>query len=235
MAYSVRCKHAVSKCASNCALDQYPASYLAATADSWNKSAQVFQDVSGNERVGQLTAGSVSVGTLGGNGAGAGVSIPYVGGTTSTKIKWGSASIPSTFTICSITRYSGVSKQRILGSSNLNWIHGHWGYGGSGNAGATYYYADTNVEYTITPNTNWVVACGRNVVGSGKVGAIINGATTSIGEGGTGNCDLSIGTYCTTDTCNGQAPETSDWQLSRLYVWDSHLSDDVFLPGCLAS
>jgi hypothetical protein len=46
--------------------------------------------------------------------------------------------------------------------------------------------------------------------------------------GGTGNCDLSIGNYCTGDTCDGVNPETSDWQVPRLYVWESHLSDDVF-------
>jgi len=103
-----------------------------------------------------------------------------------------------------------------LGSYNLNWVHGHWSYG--------YYYTDANIGYTITPNTNWVVACGRNVaVGSGKLGTIITGVTTSTGKGGTGNRDLSIGTYS-----SGTHPETSDWQLSRLYVWDSRLSDDEF-------
>jgi hypothetical protein len=58
-------------------------------------------------------------------------------------------------------------------------------------------------------------------VGSGKLGTIITGVTTSTGKGGTGNRDLSIGT-------SGTHPETSDWQLSRLYVWDSRLSDDEF-------
>jgi hypothetical protein len=187
----------------------------------------VFQNVSGNGRVGQVTASLVSVGTVAGNGAGAGISIPYVGGTTSTKVNWGSASIPSTFTICSITRYSGAAKQRILGCTNKSWLHGHFGLDEK-YAGATFYGTDISLNYTITPDTNWVVACGRNVVGSGKVGTIINGVTTSTGMGGTGNCDLSIGNYCTGDTCDGVNPETSDWQLSRLYVWDSHLSDDVF-------
>ena len=68
----------------------------------------------------------------------------------------------------------------------------------------------------------------RNVVGSGKVGKIINGLTTSTGQEGTGDCDLSIGTYFTTSS------EISDWQLSSLYVRDSHLSHDV-LPGCPTS
>ena len=160
-----------------CALYQYPASYLAATADSWNSSAQSFQDLSGNGRVGRLTAGSVSVETVAGHGAGTGISIPYVGGSPSTKILWGSLSVPSTFTICSISRFSGAAKQRILVCANRDWLHGHFGWGGV-RAGATFYDEDININYTITPNTNWVVACGRNVaVGSGKVGTMINGFT----------------------------------------------------------
>jgi hypothetical protein len=68
-------------------------------------------DLSGNGRVGRLQAGAVSVGSEIGNGAGR--PVPYVGGTTGTQILWGAASIPSTFTICSITRYSGATKQKI--------------------------------------------------------------------------------------------------------------------------
>jgi hypothetical protein len=52
------------------------------------------------------------------------------------------------------------------------------------------------------------------------VGTIINGEPTSTGKGGTGDCDLTIG--------GGWAGELSDWQLSSLYVWNSHLPDDVF-------
>ncbi len=86
------------------ALDRYPATYLAATAGSWDQSANMFQDISGNRRVGRVAAGSTSTGVLAANGAGAGISVPFVGGTTSTQILWGQLSVPSTFTICSITR-----------------------------------------------------------------------------------------------------------------------------------
>jgi allantoicase len=196
-------------------LSKYPA-YLVATASSWDQSRQEFQDLSGNGRVGRLTSGSASVGSIAGHGADAGVSIPYVGGSASTQILWGSLSVPSTFTICSITRYSGAAKFRILTCTSGNWLHGHW----SSNAGATFYGDNIDLYYTITPNTNWVVACGRNVVGSSQVGTIINGVPTSRGKGGTGNCDLTIG--------GGWIGEVSDWQLSSLYVWNSHLPDDVF-------
>jgi hypothetical protein len=161
------------------ALDQYPATYLAATAGSWDQSAQVFQDICGNRRVGRLTEGSASSGVLAGNGAG--IPVAYVGGTPSTKILWGDLSVPSTFTICSITRYSGAATQRILGCSNLNWIHGHH----AGKAGSTHYGFDANLAYSISSNTNWVVACGRNVgPGGSNASTIINGLVTSTGSGG---------------------------------------------------
>jgi hypothetical protein len=54
----------------NNALDQYPASYMAATAGSWDQSAPVFQDISGNRGVGRLIEGSASAEVLAGKGAG---------------------------------------------------------------------------------------------------------------------------------------------------------------------
>jgi hypothetical protein len=52
------------------------------------------------------------------------------------------------------------------------------------------------------------------------VGTIINGVLTSTAEGGTGNCELTINMYGPSDN--------SDWQLSKLYVWNTHLPDAVF-------
>jgi hypothetical protein len=209
-------------------LSLYPA-FLTASAESWDSSQQSFMDLSGNGRVGTLQAGAVSVGSVSGNGAT--WPVPYVGGTTETQISWGAASIPSTFTICSITRYSGAAKQRILQCRDMNWLHGHYGYAAShanlGNAGATYYDDTVEAEsagdiyYTISPNTNWVVACGRNIQTAGSAGTIINGVVTSTAEGGAGSCELYI----------NQGPrfyDASDWQLSKVYVWNTHLPDAVF-------
>jgi hypothetical protein len=199
-------------------LSLYPA-FLTASAESWDSSQQSFMDLSGNGRVGTLQAGAVSVGSVTGNGAT--WPVPYVGGTTGTQISWGAASIPSTFTICSITRYSGAAKQRILQCRDRNWLHGHHGHV-VGNAGATYYDGPGGLFYTISPNTNWVVACGRNIQTPGSAGTIINGVVTSPAEGGVGNCELVIN-----QIFNNWA-EKSDWQLSKVYVWNTHLPDAVF-------
>jgi hypothetical protein len=106
-------------------LNLYPA-YLMASAESWDSSQQRFMDLSGNGRVGTLQAGAVSVGSVTGNGAG--WTLPYVGGTTGTQISWGAASIPSTFTICSITRYSGAMTGGLLNEGSGEC----WGHCGEG-------------------------------------------------------------------------------------------------------
>ncbi|NBX18958.1 MAG: hypothetical protein EBR09_16530, partial [Proteobacteria bacterium] len=79
-----------------------------------------------------------------------------------------------------------------------------------------------NLEYTISPNTNWVAACGRNVVGVGRSNTIVNNVVTSSNKGGTGECTLSI------NTITGFWRGTSDWHLASVYVWNQHLPDDVF-------
>ena len=188
--------------------------YLMTSAEAWDVANNRFTDLSGNGRHGALTGGTVTIGSVSANGAG--WSIPYIQGTTSTSISWSAGSIPSTFTICSITRYSGGTRRRILQCSSLNWLHGHW----NGNAGGTHYHGQGATEgYSISPNTNWVVVCGRNIWGN-SAGVIANGVVTCTGCGGVGNCDLSIN--------RGDSREFGDWQLSRLYVWNRHLSNDEF-------
>jgi hypothetical protein len=189
--------------------------YLMTSAEAWDAANSRFTDLSGNGRHGALVGGTVSVGSVTGNGASR--SMPYVQGTTSTSISWPSASIPSTFTICSITRYSGTTNRRILQCSNLNWMHGHW----NGNAGATHYHGQAATEgYSISPNTNWVVVCGRNIWTAGSAGVIANGVVTCTACGGVGNGNLAIN--------QGDSREFGDWQLSRLYVWNGHLSNADF-------
>jgi hypothetical protein len=72
-----------------------------------------------------------------------------------------------------------------------------------------------DIYYTISPKTNWVVACGRNIQTWGSAGLIINGVVTSVAGGGFGQCELVI-------------IPSSDWQLSKVYVWNRHLPDSRF-------
>jgi len=129
--------------------------YLVATADQWDASQTRFEDVSGNGRHGVLTAGIVSAGTISGNGAQ--IEVPYIGGGNTTVIEWPASSVPTSFTICSITRYTGsLNHQRVLqcdSDSVDNWLHGHHG----GSPGATWYFNGGN-EHVATPRVQCLLA-----------------------------------------------------------------------------
>jgi hypothetical protein len=155
-------------------------------------------------------------------GYGTSVLIPFVGGGTGQTVQWGNFSVPAEFTICSVTRYTGERNERILTGlnnpmGNANFLHGHV----SGYAGTTLYgdsQDKTNLySFSISPNTDWVVVCGRNIETPNSDSVIVNGVTKSISAGGVGNCALGI------NFVNG-----SSWQLSKLYIWDYHLSNKNF-------
>jgi hypothetical protein len=67
----------------------------------------------------------------------------------------------------------------------------------------------------LSPN-DFFVMCGRNTIAAGQVSAMANGVPITVAAGGEGNVQMVIGV------------EPSDWQLSRVYVWDYHLPDDMF-------
>jgi len=67
----------------------------------------------------------------------------------------------------------------------------------------------------LSPN-DFFVMCGRNTIAAGQVSAMANGVPITVAAGGEGNVQMVIGV------------EPSDWQLSRVHVWDYHLQDDAF-------
>jgi len=167
--------------------------------------------------------GKATTGTVTGNGAA--TPVAFVGGGVNVKMQWGALSVPLRFTICSVTRYSGENRNMILGCAgntlgDLNFIHGH----ANGIAGATRYGDNGDATnwspVSISPNTNWVVVCGRNTVAANSTSVIVNGVVraSAVVQGGS-SCALGI---------NQNAKFNSDWQLSNLYVWNYHLSDQHF-------
>ena len=190
--------------------------YLIASAQAWDAPNSRFTDLSGNGRHGVLNWGAVSVGSVAGNGAV--LPLPFAQGAQSTAISWPPASIPWYFTICSITRYSGGAKSRILQCSDYDWLHGHINWYGTGYAGGTWYNYNAPAGSwfgQVIPNTDWVAMCGRNI--GGAPATITNGVQVSENNRGRGDCQLTI-----------NRPESSDWQFSKLYVWNGHLSTTEF-------
>ena len=125
-----------------------------------------------------------------------------------------------------MTRYSSANtlvRRRILcclGNpfGSINWIHGNW----ADFAGATFYNGNEItfgfLRYTISPNTNWAVTCGRNLLRPRSDGTIVKGVRSSFATGGSSKCALGINLI----------PETSEWQVSKVYKWNKHLSDSAF-------
>ena len=86
--------------------------YIVSDANDWNTSTNKFDSKCGNTtcsgNTGALELGTATTGSQLNNGARRPVS--FVGGNTGTRLQWGAGSIPSVFTICSVTRYSGNAR-----------------------------------------------------------------------------------------------------------------------------
>ncbi len=99
--------------------------YARYSADNWDSDQNKLFDTSGSNRDSTAYQGSINKGVASGNGASA--TISYLRGATTAGIRFPVNTIQATFTICSITRYSGATKTRIIDTVNGNWLHGHWG------------------------------------------------------------------------------------------------------------
>ena len=186
-----------------------PTPWGAYIAGDSNNTAYSLYDFTGNERHATIT-GTITNVTGSGNGALA--SIPYITGTTATKIDWPSGSVPTTFTICSITRYNGGNRQRILDSTSGTVLHGHW----FGKSGVAYYggFKTTNTQSTAVGLNDWVVMCGTNdLTISTPNNIIINGTESGASNGGSGGVTLQI-----------NRDESSDFAFQQVLIWDIGLT-----------
>ncbi len=76
-----------------------------------------------------VSKGTIKFGSDVGDGAKG--KVAFISGSTQSQLLWPEGSIPKSFTICSITRYTGGTNRRILQGAHRNWLHGHW-RGGAG-------------------------------------------------------------------------------------------------------
>ncbi|EKX40470.1 hypothetical protein GUITHDRAFT_142776 [Guillardia theta CCMP2712] len=164
-------------------------------------------------------SGTFVTGFESGNGANAQVS--FVSGNTASVMRWPNGSIPSQFTICSVSRYAGASQLKVLTAdpSVLSWFHGH----ADGMIGVAYYEGwKANVSLSSSSTETWLVMCGKNDNNTpGNIQRALGNSTTmqsaGIAGGGSG------GAYLTVNTA---ANEESDFALSQIYIWDQLLTDD---------
>jgi hypothetical protein len=184
-------------------------------------SSGIIFDITGNGRHAIVSSRGgtkgLAIGTGSGNGATA--SVPFITGTTDTKILWPSGSIPSTFTICSITRYTGATnRDRILEGATGDWMHGH--YGGSV-AFVAYGAGQVKANNPKTP-TNWLVMCGgnssNNTTNPVPGNMLVNGEASGSANGGVGNLNLAIG-----------AQYRSNFAFQQVFIWDVALTNAQLL------
>ena len=104
---------------------------------SWFKSSELTDGNNWVSSVGDFVAkassGSVSVSAATGHGATG--EVVAVSGSTSSQYTFGGDILHDEYTICSLTRYNGDNRNRILTGTRSNWLHGHW----AGRAGIAHY------------------------------------------------------------------------------------------------
>ena len=148
-------------------------------------------------------------------GYGADRPVTYLYGGSGAKFDFGLILKP-TFTLCSVSRYHGDKRLRILQSrSGNNLLHGHW----SGKAGVAYYnkwVTKNDMDYC---DEDWVVLCGTN--GAQRVYSGMANSTniaTAVGKQLTKDEPLYIN--------HGYSNENSDFGVMEVITWDRALSEE---------
>jgi hypothetical protein len=184
------------------------------TPDGFGKSQLgQWDDASGNGRHSVSATGHITKDFGVGSSGSPTANIFYLKGTSETSILFDSASVPTEFTICSLTRYAGAKRGQILAAADKDWFHGH----SDGKAGVAFYGSwVTDPEKTEAKPAEWLVMCGQNAF---DPIVLANGMEVEKGSGGSGFAQLSIN--------QGQeGGEKSDWAVHGFTVWNRHLSRD---------
>ena len=162
--------------------------------------------------VGRSVANSVYRRVEGGYGADRPVT--YLYGGNGAKYDFGLVLKP-TFTLCSVTRYVGGRRQRIL-QSRVNFLHGHW----INRVGVAFYNGKWATKHDIQYNTeDWLVMCGTN--GAQRVISDMSNST---------NIATSQGNKLSKDEPlyinKGIDNDNSDFGVMEVLTWDRALSED---------
>ena len=182
------------------------------SANDYNSTTNTLLDKSGNNN-NATTYGNI-IKLLSDTGNGATANIISISGDTSTGITWPVGSIPNTFTICTISRYTGGSYQRIFTSTDtgqINFLHGHHG----GNRGVCYYNGWLTSLDSKGNLNDWLIFCGKNNANTPN-NILIDGLPRGAFNGGTGNSSARLSI---------NANEPSNWSMSYVIIWNTTLTD----------
>ena len=158
-------------------------------------------------------------------------SIPFLYGDKNSIILFPENSINSNFTICSITKYTStdpINNNKIfhsLAHNSYDFYHGHY----KNKKGVISYngYEFSKGFPTNSPINSWVVACAKNTNSTNPSdNVIINGVSCGLAiEPEYTENDINRPISNLTINYDGTNAYNSEWALSYLLIWDSHLSD----------
>ena len=183
---------------------------------------RMLMDLSGHSRHASVEGNGAEVRTSDGDGAHQ--AITFLQGTQDTKVKWAEMSVPTTFTVCSVTRWTSdlaAKKQRILSCLNAgetNWLHGHHPVSGTTIGRGSTYYGNGYKSNAVNdaPDTDWLILCGsndRDVPSPGNV--VFEQDEIGTSNAGIGACRMHINDY---------AAQKSDFALHTVLLWDQGLT-----------
>ena len=159
-------------------------------------------------------------------GYGADRPVTYIDGSASAGFDFGDILAP-THTVCSVTRYTGSHRKRILTSAKTyNWLHGHW----SNNAGVAYYQGWLTPDNRYKNTRDWVVLCGTN--GANRAyDAMSADSTVNIGTEGKQSQFSETIPMLVNHGRGGVYDERSDFGVMEVITWDRVLSEDEMLAS----
>lgn len=170
----------------------------------------VLSDITTNKRnavvTGNLTKETINLSN--------GKNIYSISGPPTTTIEWPLGSISPTFTICSITKYNGPNKYRVLNGTNNNFLHGHWML----RKNVAHYNNWLTDQYSIGNLEDWLVMCGTNS-STNNIKVLGDGIKRNdANAGGIANGQLTINT-------SNVFTEASDFSFLCVFIWNQWLND----------
>ena len=178
-------------------------------AEDYVVGSTILPDSSGNGRH-ATTSANITKTTASGNGATG--AITYISGGVNSTITWPEGSIPSGFTILSLTRFTGSYRFQILKDKNSNSYYGH-----NISRGVFQY---TNRQITSINGfgiiNNWLYSTFKSY-GTSPNNIIADGISRSVDNGGVYDPGQLF--------INNNSSVASDWAFGCVVIWDKLLSD----------
>jgi DNA-binding beta-propeller fold protein YncE len=179
--------------------------------ESWDSTALIWRNTAGpgSNATGSGSGFSKTCRT---NVNGASGRVCEVSGTTASVLHFGA--MPSSYTLCTVARYTGTSKKRIFTTdcASINWLHGFW----ESKRGVAYNenWMTSSSNSIPAVETDWLVFCGQNQMPRVHYA---NDVSVGLGLGGEGNFNFGV------NLCNS---EKSDFAIMEIAIWFRPLSEE---------